>query len=263
MVSIAETEIDLFGPKMLSFDEIKKLSSFVNRSERNMMAFTQELQKHLDDYLKAGIGLFIIGRVAEAAEKLKKAPDSKEKFVYLGYALCHERMFDEAIQCLDKAEQMQADSLMVAFEKTAVLRKAGKLDAAEKELKGCNNFENVSAEYHYQLGRIMDAKGEYEQAIANYHLAVELDANHQQALFHLAYACDLRGDDEAAVDYYTQITKNSPVYVSALLNLAVLHEDRGEYEKASICVNNVLESHPNHRNIIVSERYRQFKSNDV
>jgi len=34
--------------------------------------------------------------------------------------------------------------------------------------------------------------------------------------------------------------------VSALLNLTVLYEDLGEFEKASACVDKVLEAHPNH-----------------
>ena len=45
---------------------------------------------------------------------------------------------------------------------------------------------------------------------------------------------------------YKQIVANSPVYISALLNLAVLYEDTGNYEKASECVEKVLKYHPNH-----------------
>jgi DNA-directed RNA polymerase subunit alpha len=63
--------------------------------------------------------------------------------------------------------------------------------------------------------------------------------------------CDLRGDDEAAVDYYKQIARTAPVYVNALLNLAVLYEDAGEYDKAMKCVKTVLKSHPNHKKAIL------------
>ena len=76
---------------------------------------------------------------------------------------------------------------------------------------------------------------------------MELDPNHRKALFHLAYRCDLSGDEEAAIDYYKQIALKSPVHISALLNLAVLYEDAGKFSKAIQCVEKVLEAHPNHK----------------
>jgi DNA-directed RNA polymerase subunit alpha len=74
-----------------------------------------------------------------------------------------------------------------------------------------------------------------------------LEPEHSKALFHLAHACDLRGDEQAAIDYYKQITTHGKVYISALLNLAVLYEDLDEYDKATRCVDAVLRSHPNHQ----------------
>jgi len=48
----------------------------------------------------------------------------------------------------------------------------------------------------------------------------------------LAYSCDLRGDEETAINYYKQLVKRALPPVNALLNLAVLYEDRNEFEKA-------------------------------
>jgi DNA-directed RNA polymerase subunit alpha len=251
MVSIAQTQIDLFGAKLPSLDELKKLSLLVNSSEINKLMLAEQVKKHSSDALAAGIGLVMLGRDAEAVEKLEKARDCKAKFMYLGFAFRCLQMFDKAVKSFEGAARKQADSLMVAFEKAATLCKAGRLDDAAEELKACANFEKVSAEYHYQLGRLAGARGLYEQAIENYEIAVELDPAHQNALFHLAYVCDLRGDDEAAVDYYKQIARTAPVYVNALLNLAVLYEDAGEYDKAMKCVKTVLKSHPNHKKAIL------------
>ena len=246
MVAIAEAEVDLFGAKIPDLEELKRLSSYVNSSEINKIAFADEVAKHLDNSLAAGIGLAILGRWAEAVKKLQEAADCREKLMYLGQA--HRRLgqFDEALASFNKAGRKRADSLMAAFEKAATLREAGRLDEAAVELEGCANFEKVSAEYHYQLARLRDAQGQYTEAIANYEIAIELDPAHQHALFYLAYACDLRGDDEAAIDYYKQVTKTAPVYINAVLNLAVLYEDAGQCEKAMDCVEAVLKSHPNH-----------------
>ena len=50
---------------------------------------------------------------------------------------------------------------------------------------------------------------------------------YSKALFHLAFLLDIRGDEQAAIDYYKQLINNGTAYVSALLNLAVLYEDGG------------------------------------
>ncbi|MHC5060593.1 MAG: tetratricopeptide repeat protein [Planctomycetota bacterium] len=247
MVATGEAKIELFGGKLPGLDELKKLSSYVNSSEINKLAFAKEIKSHLDNNLAAGVGLAILGRNSEAVKTLAKAGDSIEKFMYLGYAYRRMGMFDNALTAFTKAGKKRADSLMVAIEKAATLRMAGELDKAAAELEGCANFEKVSAEYHCQLGLLCDAQGDYAAATANYEISVELDPEHQQSLFRLAYAYDLRGDDEAAIDYYKQIVKTAPVYVNAALNLAVLYEDTGNCYKALDCVEAVLNSHPNHK----------------
>jgi DNA-directed RNA polymerase subunit alpha len=119
----------------------------------------------------------------------------------------------------------------------------------------------------------------------NYKIALELAPNHQRALFHLAYRCDLSGHEDAAIEYYEQITSppllpceskkeepgkpaegeaeqgglprqagGGPVYVSALLNLAVLYEDKGEFDNASQCIDMVLQHHPNHQRAILFKK---------
>lgn len=251
MAPIAEAEIDLFSAELPDFSGIKKLSDFVNSSEINQNAFAEQIKKKSKNDLAAGIGLFILGKNPEALEKLQKARDCKEKFMYLGLAFRKQKMFDDALKNIEKAGKKQADPLIIALEKVATLRMAGRFDEAAKELKACSNFEKVSAEYHFQLGKLNDAQGLYEQALENYTIAVELDGDHQQAFFQLAYTCDLRGNDDAAIDYYKQITKKTPVYINALLNLAVLCEDAGHYDKAAICVDVVLNSHPNHKKALL------------
>ena len=192
-------------------------------------------------------GLFIVGKNAEATKKLAKGTDCKEKFIYLAFALRRIGKFDKAIEYLQRSVDDGASALSITLEKAATYRYASDFEAAARELKTCSNFENVSAEYHCQLARLQEAQGLYEEAMDNYEAALELSPNHQRALFHMAYRCDLSGDEDTAIEYYRRIASGSQVYVSALLNLAVLYEDRGELNKASQCVDTVLKFHPNHQ----------------
>jgi tetratricopeptide (TPR) repeat protein len=215
-----QSQIDLFGEVPPNVEQIRKLSQQVQSSESNFNAFAQLVEQNLartgaKGCLAAGIGLFILGRYSEAVDKLEKAADCAEKFTYLAFALRRSGRFDEAIKALDSSAKQGADALAVALEKASTHRKAGKLEAAQKELQGCANFKNVSAEYHYQLARLLEAQGLYDDAINNYKAALELAPENQEALFHLAFRCDIQGDEDAAVDYYKAIASTSTVYVTS------------------------------------------------
>ena len=189
MESVTESVIDLFADQLLSMEEIRTLSESVNSGEKNQMDFSEELESNMSKtgqkaYLVQGIGLFILGRYAEAAKKLAKGKACKEKFLCMAYALRRIGEFDKAIESLNESLNHEAEKLDVGLEKACTYRHAGDFKAAAKALKACANFENVSAEYHYQLGRLNEAQGLYEEAIDSYKTAIELSPNHQKALFH-------------------------------------------------------------------------------
>ncbi len=251
MEQTAEMQTNLFREQVPSMDEIRAVSHYVHSSELNQHRFAEQVEQNLRSTsavvaLEAGIGLFILGRYREALQKLEKGQDSQQKYLYLAFTLRRLRRYDDAIGALQRAREHGAEALNVSLEKAATYRHAGNVEAAAKEIRGCANFENVSAEYHYQLARLQEVQGQYNEAVANYKTALELAPAHQRALFHLAYRYDLSGQEDAAIDYYKRVVASSPVYVSALLNLAVLYEDHGEFDKAGACVNKVLDSHPNH-----------------
>ncbi len=256
MEQIVETGISLFADTLPSMADIKKLMDIVNSSESRRIAFAEQLKTVIGEtsskaVLAAGIGLHILGRNTEAVEKLKKAKDCQEKYIYSAFALRQIRQFDDAIKSLTKSLEYDADKAFVRLEKAATYRHALKFEEAAKELKACANLENTSAEYHYQLARLAEAIGQYQNAVENYKKAIELVPGHQRALFHLAYRCDLSGDEGAAIDYYKHVIAGTPVYINALMNLAVIYEDAAKYDKAARCIENILKYHPNHQRAIM------------
>jgi DNA-directed RNA polymerase subunit alpha len=257
--STAETQVDLFADELPGMEKLKQLSEFVHSSEAEVIKFKEKVEQNMSKTggkgcLATGIGLYILGKDAEAVEKLTKGDDCSEKYIYLGYALRRLGRFDEAIENLRQSRNFGADALSISLAIAETYRMARNLEAAEKELKNCTNFENVSAEYHYQLARLQAEQGLHKQAMDNYKTALELAPNHQRALFHLAYRCDLSGDEDAAIDYYKQIAHISPVYVSGLMNLAILYEDREQYDKSEKCIDTILASHPNHQKAIMFKK---------
>ena len=82
--------------------------------------------------------------------------------------------------------------------------------------------------------------------MAEYRRAVAADPTAYDAMFALAYRLDLVGEEDEAIALYEQVCDQTPAPVNALLNLAVLYEDRGEYARAERCLRQILETNPNH-----------------
>ncbi len=259
MVAIKQPQIDLFSAETITFDDILSTAEFVNSSERNKIAFAGKTEQELSkpgrkNYLALGATLAALGRYQQAAETLEKADDNKEKFLELAFCLRKTGEYDKAIESLDKAAKTGADVLAVNCAKASVYRVKGDFEQAAKALAACENYQKVSALYHYTLGRCLQRQGQYDAAIENYQTAVEIDPVYSKALFHLAFLLDIRGDEQAAIDYYKQLINNSTSYVGALLNLAVLYEDNGEYDKALKCIEQVIKFHPNNQRAILFKK---------
>jgi len=94
-------------------------------------------------------------------------------------------------------------------------------------------------------GKLKDT-GDRTGAIGELRRAVAADPSNNDALFSLAFQLDMAGFDEEAMALYERVCENPPAPVNALLNLAVLSEDRGDYARAERCLRQILETNPNH-----------------
>lgn len=109
----------------------------------------------------------------------------------------------------------------------------------------------ASSELHAEAVKLLDA-GDRVAGITMMRKAVGADPENIDALFQLAYEVDLLGEEDEAIALYERCCERPPAPVRALLNLAVLSEDRGDYVRAERCLRQVLDTNPNH------ERARLF-----
>ncbi|MCB9846773.1 MAG: tetratricopeptide repeat protein [Phycisphaeraceae bacterium] len=112
--------------------------------------------------------------------------------------------------------------------------------------------DTEAANRHCSAAAIAQENGDHEGAIAEFRKAVAADPANQDALFRLAYALDLLGEEDEAISLYERCTKIQPAPINALINLAVLYEDIENYAGAEKCLRQVLDTMPNH------ERARLF-----
>lgn len=99
---------------------------------------------------------------------------------------------------------------------------------------------------HLEAGLAAERAGDRVQALNELRRAVAADGRNSSAMFHFAYLLDISGEEEEALAMYERVCDTQPAPINALMNLAVLYEDRGDYARAERCVRQVLETSPNH-----------------
>ncbi len=102
-----------------------------------------------------------------------------------------------------------------------------------------------AAEAHFKAGLEAEAEGSREAAIMSYRQAMQLGGKPEHA-FKLAYLLDLTGEEDEAVAIYESLASQEQPYINALINLAVVYEDRGEVNRAEKCLRQILDTNPNH-----------------
>ncbi|MEY3143415.1 MAG: DNA-directed polymerase subunit alpha [Planctomycetota bacterium] len=91
----------------------------------------------------------------------------------------------------------------------------------------------------------LEKDGKRAEAVRELRAAHEL-SDDQNITFKLAYMLDLLGEESEAVALYTDITNCRKPHINALVNLAVICEDRGELGRAERLLRQVIETDPNH-----------------
>jgi DNA-directed RNA polymerase subunit alpha len=102
-----------------------------------------------------------------------------------------------------------------------------------------------AADAHYKAGVAAEATNDHITAATEFRAAMMLSDRPEYA-FKLAYMLDLLGEEDESLALYEQLASRDQPHVNALLNLAVLYEDRGEVGKAERCLKQILDTNPNH-----------------
>ena len=106
--------------------------------------------------------------------------------------------------------------------------------------------DTETARKYYDAGGTAEDAGDRISAIEAYEAAFAADPDDPKICFRLAYNLDLVGEEDEAVHLYEQCVQGPNPSLNALINLAVLYEDRTQYAKAERCIRQVLATDHNH-----------------
>ena len=106
--------------------------------------------------------------------------------------------------------------------------------------------DTATSDKHMKAAQQLEAQGDKVGAIGEYRKALAADPQNVSATFKLAYLLDLCGEEEESLSLYESCMTTGTPTVNALMNLAIMYEDREEYAAAERCLRQVLETTPNH-----------------
>lgn len=104
----------------------------------------------------------------------------------------------------------------------------------------------AAAQAAFQEAKAAAAAGDRLAALDLFDKAHTLDDGNPEYAFMHAYHLDLLGEEEQAMSLYEELANGDRPHVNALVNLAVIYEDRGDIKRAERCLRQVLDTHPNH-----------------
>lgn len=229
-------------------ETFERFSDLVFESSRARARFEEMLQAYRGggDPLRVGIGLHLLGRHREALEALAKAPAGKFRHYYAGLAAAAIGRHEQAAAEFQEAAARGWDAFECDVQIAMVRIEAGQVEAAEKLLSRHERGGADRAEWYCARGMALEARGEREAALEAQQRALKLNPDLTPALFRAALLYDRLGEDARAVEVYEQLAAQPRAHVNALINLAVLYEDRGYFENAGDCLRRVLADFPNH-----------------
>ena len=199
-------------------------------------------------------------RLAEAAEKkldpLRRAaesdPTNAEKQHALGRALYDAHFKEQAVVHLERAAELNP-SVRTLLDLALGYSGAARLDDAERATQLLLELAPDFSIALHNLGTLAYRRGEYEEALAYYHRALEKEPGYLLARLHVGDALKASGRLQEAYRNYEQVLELEPNssqeasgFVDALYKMAALDLKMGAYDRSGQLLTELIRLAPNH-----------------
>lgn len=136
--------------------------------------------------------------------------------------------------------------MTATLESIAIQLRNGQVDDADQALATLPDTPENQPERTFLDGYIKELRYDRHGALEIYQQVLEQHPEHFETTFRAALLLDQCGEDDSAIDLYEKCISNPPAPINALVNLAVMYEEKGLLPKAEAILHSILDEHPNH-----------------
>jgi len=212
----------------------------------------EEVLKRSPDLLQAQMVLAdayrVLGRLKDTEEifraQVESDPQSIRPKILLGMILRQQNRNGEARQIFEQIQQISPDNLMVINQIFDIDIIENNLDEAFGRATGYLAKNPDSAGAHFMLGKLYAARKDWEQAEKSLLNAIGIEANFLSA-YELLITSYLAMDKlPQAIGQLEGFHAKNPANVSALMQLALMYAEVGEFEKSAESYNKIISADP-------------------
>lgn len=218
----------------------------LERFDRLVREYEERVEQGEGEAMRLALGYQILGKYEQAAAWFRKSPDGAERRFRTAGALMSLGRFEEALEELSQALSRGWDGFAVEMQVAEIELRRRNMEAARKLVEKHETAGQDRAEWYLVRGLLREIENDREGALDDYERALKLSPDDEQAMFRAARMFDLCGEDYEAIALYEALAEQPRAFVNALINLAVIYEDRGRFDEAGDCLHRVLKRYPNH-----------------
>ena len=250
------TTFDLSNDAIPSFASLQDARVQVFSSKHSRESLEDEVSNLPPDGetgRRKGLGMWILGRFAEAAELLPEHISDDVASFTLAMSYMEVARWEEALPILQRlSDAYPEEPRPRAGAMEARLEMHLATDAAPEEITETLRAEiaatpeafQQSAEGQHLTGRLFEAERRWDEALECYESASDISLAHRKNLFHLGRLAERFGLDETALEAYQALVALRPAQRNAMMNLGILYEDLGRDQEAASCYDSVVKSSP-------------------
>jgi tetratricopeptide (TPR) repeat protein len=138
----------------------------------------------------------------------------------LGSALRSKGRLNEAVECYNRALQINPDYAEAHNNLGSILRVQGRLDEAISHFCQAIEINSNFAEAYNNLANTLQAQGKLDEAISGYRQALQIEPNMAQIHYNLGIALSQQGKSGEAIECYRRAIELKPNWLLPVNSLA-------------------------------------------
>jgi tetratricopeptide (TPR) repeat protein len=164
--------------------------------------------------------------------------------IYCGYVHRLKRQFSEAKEIVFKAIEIEPDNPLAYNELGNIQMEEKDYEGAEVSFRKAMELDQDYIDVYNNLANLLKMKGDYEGSFAMYRRALEINKDDPKTINGLGCVHVRKREYDLAENYFQEVMRKFPYYVSAYLNQGIIFRTRGKLEESLKLYAAVEEANP-------------------